>query len=212
MTTPLIQLDQTTPRGRILMEAERVFRLYGYGKTTVADIAKELGMSPANIYRFFASKSAIMEAMTEHILATRVEAEQAIANGAGSVAERIRGVLMQEYQHTHETLLCDQKMHEMVTVAIHEQWHVVRNYIYAINRILTDLVEEGIAKGELPEQNAKLSARCVAQCFVSWSHPLMVASCSSDPESARPEQLIDFILIGLTGQRAAATARPGDTP
>ncbi|MGO6907884.1 helix-turn-helix domain-containing protein, partial [Rhizobium ruizarguesonis] len=38
---------------RILDAAERLFRHYGYSKTTVADIARDLGMSPANIYRFF---------------------------------------------------------------------------------------------------------------------------------------------------------------
>lgn len=37
----------------ILATAERLFREIGYLKTTVADIAKTLKMSPANIYRFF---------------------------------------------------------------------------------------------------------------------------------------------------------------
>ena len=40
-------------RERILVVAERLFRQLGYQKTTVADIAKELRMSPANVYRFF---------------------------------------------------------------------------------------------------------------------------------------------------------------
>ena len=39
--------------------AERLFREIGYQKTTVADIAKVLKMSPANVYRFFDSKKAI---------------------------------------------------------------------------------------------------------------------------------------------------------
>ena len=48
-------------RERILVVAERLFREIGYQKTTVADIAKELRMSPANVYRFFDSKKAIHE-------------------------------------------------------------------------------------------------------------------------------------------------------
>ena len=44
------------------MVAERLFREIGYQKTTVADIAKELRMSPANVYRFFDSKKAIPRA------------------------------------------------------------------------------------------------------------------------------------------------------
>ena len=43
---------ETDTRERILVVAERLFRQIGYQKTTVADIAKELRMSPANVYRF----------------------------------------------------------------------------------------------------------------------------------------------------------------
>ena len=44
-------------RARILVVAERLFREIGYQKTTVADIAKVLRMSPANVYRFFDSRT-----------------------------------------------------------------------------------------------------------------------------------------------------------
>ena len=52
---------ETDTRERILVVAERLFRQIGYQKTTVADIAKELRMSPANVYRFFDSKKSIHE-------------------------------------------------------------------------------------------------------------------------------------------------------
>ena len=37
--------ERPDSRTRILNEAERLFRHYGYSKTTVADIARELGSS-----------------------------------------------------------------------------------------------------------------------------------------------------------------------
>ena len=46
-------ISKATPRERILVVAERLFRQIGYQKTTVADIAKELRVSPAGVYRFF---------------------------------------------------------------------------------------------------------------------------------------------------------------
>ena len=48
---------ETDVRERILVIAERLFREIGYQKTTVADIAKALQMSPANIYRFSIPRS-----------------------------------------------------------------------------------------------------------------------------------------------------------
>src|SRR6478736_184224 len=52
----------------IVDTAERFFRDIGYQKTTVADIAKSLRMSPANVYRFFDSKKSINEAVAERYM------------------------------------------------------------------------------------------------------------------------------------------------
>jgi hypothetical protein len=43
---------------RIVQAAIRLHRQIGFKKTTVADIARGASMSPANVYRFFASKQA----------------------------------------------------------------------------------------------------------------------------------------------------------
>ena len=58
-TTDVMDHTETDIRERILITTERLFREVGYQKTTVADIAKTLRMSPANVYRFFDSKRSI---------------------------------------------------------------------------------------------------------------------------------------------------------
>ena len=78
---------ETDTRERILVVAERLFRQIGYQKTTVADIAKELRMSPANVYRFFDSKKAIHEGVARGLMG-EVELEaQRIAHTARSGGE-----------------------------------------------------------------------------------------------------------------------------
>ncbi|MGA2637810.1 helix-turn-helix domain-containing protein, partial [Methylocella sp.] len=42
---------------RIVEVAARLFGQIGFQKTTVSDIARELHMSPANVYRFFSAKA-----------------------------------------------------------------------------------------------------------------------------------------------------------
>ena len=74
---------ETDTRERILVVAERLFRQIGYQKTTVADIAKELKMSPANVYRFFDSKKSIHEGVARTLMG-EVEVEaQRIAQASG---------------------------------------------------------------------------------------------------------------------------------
>ncbi len=50
-------------RQAIIEAAERLYRKYGSQKITVSDIARDLHMSPANVYRFFTSKSEINKAV-----------------------------------------------------------------------------------------------------------------------------------------------------
>ena len=45
-----------TMQTRILEAAEKRFKHYGYAKTSMAEIAADLGMSPGNLYRYFPSK------------------------------------------------------------------------------------------------------------------------------------------------------------
>ena len=48
---------------QILNAAEARFRSYGFGKTTMAEIASDIDMSTANLYRYFENKLAIGSAM-----------------------------------------------------------------------------------------------------------------------------------------------------
>ena len=75
-------LDALETRDRILVEAMRLFKVYGYSKTTVADIADACRMSPANVYRFFTSKSAINNAICERFIADDEAALVAISQAA----------------------------------------------------------------------------------------------------------------------------------
>src|SRR3954453_8010978 len=80
-------------RERILVVAERLFRQIGYQKTTVADIAKELRMSPANVYRFFASKKSIHEGVPRGLMGEVEQAARTIAAQQGPAAARLRELM-----------------------------------------------------------------------------------------------------------------------
>src|ERR1700754_3003008 len=109
---------------RILDSAERLFRHYGYAKTNVADIAKDLGMSPANIYRFFASKVEIHQAICARLLSTvRQLAELILSQDDVSAEDRLRQWVHALHKITVETMMDQEKVHEMVVIAMERDWH-----------------------------------------------------------------------------------------
>ena len=81
-------------RARIMETAEALFRRLGFAKTAVADIAGELGMSPANVYRFFPSKNAIVEAICQRCLAEVEDKAWAIARGRGTPTQRLERLFL----------------------------------------------------------------------------------------------------------------------
>ena len=77
-------------REQIIRAADEHFRHYGYAKTTVADLAKAIGVSAAYVYRFFESKQAIGEAVCAMTLA-RIDDGELCAYDvvAGQLVERV---------------------------------------------------------------------------------------------------------------------------
>src|SRR6201999_3466467 len=116
--------SETDTRERILVVAERLFRQIGYQKTTVADIAKELRMSPANVYRFFDSKKAIHAGVARTLMGGFEAAGAVIAARTGPAAVRLRELLTTIHRMNSERYVGDSKLHEMVEVAMEENWDV----------------------------------------------------------------------------------------
>ena len=192
-------VDQTRQDNitRILDAAERLFRHFGYSKTNVSDIAKELGMSPANIYRFFASKTEIHQAICGRMLAASYQMAQEICALPLSASERLHRYVHAQHKMTVELMLDDTKVHEMVIVAIEREWHVIDKHIDRIDALLADVIREGIAAGEFAEQDADAASRCFGAATVTLCHPQMVAQCLSKSNRASPEELVEFAIKAL---------------
>ena len=182
---------------RILEAAERLFRHYGYGKTTVADIARDLGMSPANVYRFFASKEEIHQAICGRMLAASLHMAIGIAKLPLPAAERLRRCILDQHQLTVETMLDEKKVHEMVIVAIERDWHVIEKHVDRLHQVYAGIIREGIEAGELRQQDADVAARCFGASTVTLCHPQMVAQCLMKDNRAKPEELVDFAIRAL---------------
>src|SRR4051812_17504168 len=105
-------------RGRIVVVAEKLFREIGYQKTTVADIAKVLRMSPANVYRFFDSKKSIISAVAQRLMDEVEEAAGAIAAKPQPAAAQLRQLLTSIHEMNAERYVGDAKLHEMVAIAM----------------------------------------------------------------------------------------------
>jgi AcrR family transcriptional regulator len=76
-------------RERILAAAERCIDRHGIRKTTMDDVACEVGLSRPNVYRYFADRDDLLiELMTRHARALLARARKSISR-QGSLADQI---------------------------------------------------------------------------------------------------------------------------
>ena len=190
------QQREQDARKQIVGTAERLFRTLGYQKTTVGDVAKELGMSPANVYRFFASKADLRDAVGRHLMGEVEAAVAAVADRPGPAGERLRDAFLTMHTMNQERYLSDHKMHEMIAVALDEAWGMVLEHIMAIERTITRICADGIASGEFKVTDAEMAARCVKTAMVSFCHPQLLEECAEVP-GPTAAQMLDFCLASL---------------
>jgi AcrR family transcriptional regulator len=197
---------ETDTRERILVVAERLFRVIGYQKTTVADIAKELRMSPANVYRFFDSKKAIHEGVARGLMGEVEQAAQAIASTGGPAAVRLRELMTSIHHMNAERYVGDSKLHEMVEIAMEESWDVCVAHMERITETIGSVIGEGAASGEFEVTDVPLAAICACTAMMRFFHPQMIAQCANKPGPSIDE-MIDFVIAGLSPRAKGAVRK-----
>ena len=192
---------ETDTQERILVVAERLFRQLGYQKTTVGDIAKELHMSPANVYRFFDSKKAIHEGVARVLMGEVEQAAQVIVRKPGAATPRLRELLTTIHRMNSERFVGDSKLHEMVEIAMEESWEVCVAHMQTVVESIGAVIAQGAASGEFDAPDVPLAALCLCQAMMGYFHPQMIAQAVNKPKPHAPlDQMIDFLLVGLSAR------------
>lgn len=201
---PATQEDRAAAtRQRILEVAEGLFRSIGYQKTAVADIARDCGMSPANVYRFFPSKSAINEAIAARLLEGVTGDLEAIADGPGAAADRLRAMLRTLHARHLALFFSQKRMHDMVSAAMSEHWGVIATFIARIEAALGRVLADGARRGEFAPIDPAEGARMLKQATLCWTHPILIAD-AMDKRQADEAQMageldgmLDLLMRGL---------------
>jgi AcrR family transcriptional regulator len=91
VNAPVRPLSST--RDRLLVAAAHLFSRRGFHAVSIYDLGGELGMSGAAIYRHFAGKTAILEALCERVVTRTVERGQEVVRAGTSDRAVLRGLV-----------------------------------------------------------------------------------------------------------------------
>jgi AcrR family transcriptional regulator len=162
-------------REQIIRAADQHFRKVGYRRTSVADLARALGFSPAYIYKFFDSKRAIGEAICAVTLAKIDDPLRTIAEGPGSAEWRLGQVFKVLAEQGRDLYFNERQLHDIVVVALEERWSAIDQHLEALLQIIRHIVLGGRATGEF-ERKTPIEEVCLAilKTMATFANPMLL--------------------------------------
>ncbi len=127
-----------------------------------------------------------------------VEGEaQRIARAEGPAAARLREMMKTIHRMNRERYVGDSKLHEMVAIAMEEDWDVCVAHMELIAAVIGEVIGQGAASGEFEVADLKLAAMCACSAMIRFFHPQMIAQCATKP-GPTIDEMIDFVIAGLS--------------
>lgn len=191
------ETDALATRERIVETAEQLFREVGYAKTTVADIAGSLGMSPSNVYRYFPTKAHINEEICDRLVRS-IEARCARSvTPDGTRLERIRAFVLEYHRSIKESILKENRLHDMVSVAMEQHWPVIQAHSERMQDILRSLLDQGVAAGEFRDMDRRKMARAMYDAVAAFVYPPLLERLVNEFADAGEEDSVERQLLFL---------------
>ncbi len=185
-------------RTLILDAAVLRFEQYGYGKTTMAEIAQDSGMSAANLYRYFKNKQDIAAACSSRCMSEHQDLmRELVRQEYPSTADKLRAYVVEGLKATHQMFVDQPKINELVEFIASERQDIVLEKIKAQHALIAEILVQGNQTGEFNINDIVCTSRAVQNVLVKFNVPLFMALHPLDEFIAMANEVVDLLLQGL---------------
>jgi AcrR family transcriptional regulator len=159
---------------RILTVATEHLRRHGLERTTVVSVARAAGMSHANVYRYFPSKAALVDAVTALWLRPLEAQLLVVADAPDPADDKLERLLMAWAGALRERLDTDPNVFDIFVEAHTELRGVVRKHRSRIRALVERTVEEGVGSGVFAIRRTDRATTLVLDALFRFIHPAAV--------------------------------------
>lgn len=185
-------------REQILNAAENRFRTYGFGKTTMAEIASDIDMSTANLYRYYENKLAIGSAMAGRCFCERENFLTEIVNRAGlTESERLEAFVLEMLNFMHGQFSNEPKVAELVEVIIHKRPDMIQEKIESDKKLLASILLQGNTSGEFEIKDVDEMSGYVLAAVAKFTTPFFMSMFPLEELERLAKGVVALILNGL---------------
>jgi AcrR family transcriptional regulator len=189
-------------RQRIVDAAHELIARGGYGEAQVAAVAERAGVATGTVYRHYPSKADLFAEVFRAASQREVNAMAAAAESVcGSAPERIAaGVEVFARRALRGRRMAYALLAEPVDPAVEAERLVFRR---AYRDVLAGVIADGVAAGELPEQEVEVSASALVGAIGEALVGPLSPTASNGGREAVIDPLVQFCVRAVTAKESA---------
>ncbi|HWT97566.1 MAG TPA: TetR family transcriptional regulator [Terriglobales bacterium] len=192
--------DAVLTRDKILEAAEEVLRRFGPTKTTVVDVARALDVSHGSVYRHFASKAALRDAVVERMLERVTRPLEEIVAEEGPAIDRLyrwcRALMAAKYRKVHD----DPELFATYMTLAQEAREVTTAHLQHLVDQVAAIIADGISRDEIIAGDPQQMARSLLAATIKFHHPVFANTWTEPTVTADFDALWAMLRPGLLRQ------------
>ncbi|MBL26367.1 MAG: hypothetical protein CMM50_02280 [Rhodospirillaceae bacterium] len=189
-------------RRQILLAARHRFDRYGFGKTTMAEIARDCGMSAANLYRYFASKGDIGASIAEEWFAYTEGRMAAMAAAIeGDAAAKLEALILLRIDLIAELIAGSPHIDELIDQLCVERLDLIAAHKDRCGITIAGILEEGTKAGVFAVEDFATTASTIQAATMKFYYPDFIRTCERGELVDEAKRVVALLVSGLGGRR-----------
>ncbi len=189
---------ETAPAdSRLLAIAADHLKRFGPKHVTVVSIADAAGMTHANVYRYFASKSALIDAVAGQWLRGLEATVADIADSPDPADDKLER-LIQAWARSHRDLLIeDRHLFDVYCSATETSRALIRKHRARLRQLIERVLDEGIVTGKFDPRDREKAIAFISDAVYRFINPLTVRLDADVPQDILNQRLSAMIRVVL---------------
>jgi len=161
-----------TIEARLVEIARAHVRKYGHQRTTVVGVAAEAGMTHANVYRYFPSKTALLDEVVASGLKPLEARLREAADGADPAHDKLERMLTAVHRDYRAKLDEDPSLFDLLVEATLTNRSSARKHRSRVQSEIQRVLEEGVAAGAFAMTDRRRAMSLIFDAAHRFIHPV----------------------------------------
>jgi AcrR family transcriptional regulator len=194
--------EETTEeiKNQILDAAFERFGRFGFGKTTMAEIAKDCQMSAGNLYRYYPNKKEIAADSARRCMQASQELWRDVLKQPGMTpSKRLEALILTKLRYLHQQFSDHPSLFELVIYVSGERGDLVENHLGTQQSLVAEVLAEGNRSGEFDVSDVLGTARVFLAAITKFITPtshILGAFALGDLEK-EAQEVVKLLVQGL---------------